>query len=465
MTLKVRKYKAVKVCELHFSDDAIQRYTEAYNEKTGEKICVPLKRYRLHDFDVPTIFTDFPTYLSNSGNPTRECPEKRLQRLENEHLQRSIQASIISKEEFEKKKSFTSFPEIVECLNAEKLQDIWSVICKNDLVIIMMLDTKISPVIKASVIINKDLDLTIHIGQTKIDQLGMAYNSEQAATSAYVFMIQSLLSPFKEVVPIMPVKKIDGEKLFAVVKKTIVELDGIGFKVIDVVSDNNSINRKAMSDFSVPPKLSIVYPHPSDSSNHLFFVIDSVHIFKCIQSSVLHNFNITLSEKDFSDAQPYLPVLTYLAGVCARATLKKLKCDFCSKSLVLNKSFELNSNYDLIRNLDRGSLLCPSPDVATAVLYNYILVQKPLSNDYENMFLKQNNQRQIASEISISLINSNEFFLYDEPCNKNDHSSELVLKHIIITSTNALLNNYCKGKNDIKKVETKKRKMYTLLAK
>ncbi|GFV00636.1 THAP-type domain-containing protein [Trichonephila clavipes] len=83
--------------------------------------------------------------------------------------------------------------------------------------------------------------------------LGMAYNSEQAATSAYVFMIQSLLFHLKEVVHIIPVKNIDGEKLFAVVKKTIVELDGIGFKVIGVVSDNNSINRKAMSNFSVPP--------------------------------------------------------------------------------------------------------------------------------------------------------------------------------------------------------------------
>ncbi|GFU30973.1 hypothetical protein TNCV_3953171 [Trichonephila clavipes] len=120
MTLKVRKNKAVKVCELHFSDDAIQRYTKAYNEKTGEKVCVPLKGFRLQNFVVPTIFTDYPTYLSNSGNPARECPEQRLQRLENEHLQRSIQASIISKEEFEKKKSFTSFPELVECLNAEE---------------------------------------------------------------------------------------------------------------------------------------------------------------------------------------------------------------------------------------------------------------------------------------------------------------------------------------------------------
>ncbi|GFX51755.1 hypothetical protein TNCV_5014571 [Trichonephila clavipes] len=90
--------KYSKVCELHFSDDAMRSYNEAYNEKTGEKICVPLKRFRLQNFAEPTIFTDFPTYLSNSGNPARECPEQRLQKLENEHLQRSIQASIICKE-------------------------------------------------------------------------------------------------------------------------------------------------------------------------------------------------------------------------------------------------------------------------------------------------------------------------------------------------------------------------------
>ncbi|GFW05462.1 hypothetical protein TNCV_2584421 [Trichonephila clavipes] len=98
-----------KVCELHFSDDAIRRYTEAYNEKTGEKICVPLKRFRLQNFAVPTIFTDFPAYLSNSGNPARECPEQRLQRLENEHLQRSIQASIISRKNSKKRNHLRRF--------------------------------------------------------------------------------------------------------------------------------------------------------------------------------------------------------------------------------------------------------------------------------------------------------------------------------------------------------------------
>ncbi|GFT66719.1 hypothetical protein TNCV_1394881 [Trichonephila clavipes] len=33
--------KFSKVCELHFSDDAIRRYTEAYNEKTERRYVCP----------------------------------------------------------------------------------------------------------------------------------------------------------------------------------------------------------------------------------------------------------------------------------------------------------------------------------------------------------------------------------------------------------------------------------------
>ncbi|GFV94148.1 ADP-ribosylation factor-like protein 6 [Trichonephila clavipes] len=140
--------KYSKVSELHFLDDAIRRYTEAYNEKTGEKICVP-KRFRLQNFAVPTIFIQISSHIFLILDIPLENVLSRLQRLENEHLLHSIQASIIFKEEFEKKKSFTLFPELVECLNAKELQDIWTVICNNDLVIIMMLDTIISPAIKA----------------------------------------------------------------------------------------------------------------------------------------------------------------------------------------------------------------------------------------------------------------------------------------------------------------------------
>ncbi|GFS65093.1 THAP-type domain-containing protein [Trichonephila clavipes] len=359
------------VCELHFSDDAIRRYTEAYNEKTGEKICVSLKHYRLQNFAVPTIFTDFPTYLSNSGNPIRECPEQRLQRSEKEHLQRSIKASIISKEEFEKKKSFTSFPELVECLNAEELQDIWTVICKNDLVIIMILDTIISSVIKTSVIIHKDLDLTIHIGQTKIDQLGkykfpvkvnntivvneilheLALRIEMKSCLDFPTAFGFIVNLLEEVVHIMPVKKIDEEKLFVVVKKTIVELDGIGFKVIGVVSDNNSVNRKAMSNFSVPPKLSIVYPHPSDSSNPLFFVIDSVHIFKCIRNNWINQKNAgqCFYFPDFEDHNKFplleanFSTLKQLYDIESNNLVNKKKCIISLITKSIKKKHQRNS--------------------------------------------------------------------------------------------------------------------------
>ncbi|GFX47456.1 hypothetical protein TNCV_618151 [Trichonephila clavipes] len=94
---------------IHFSDDAIRRYTEAYNEKTGEKMCVPLKRFRLQNFAGPTIFTDFPTYLSNSGNPTRECPEQRLQRLENEHLNAQSKQALFSRKNSKKGNNLRCF--------------------------------------------------------------------------------------------------------------------------------------------------------------------------------------------------------------------------------------------------------------------------------------------------------------------------------------------------------------------
>lgn len=40
-----------------------------------------------------------------------------------------------------------------------------------------------------------------------------------------------------------------------------------------------------MSYFSNPPKLSIVYPNPLDSSRPLFYVFDSVHLLKCIRNN------------------------------------------------------------------------------------------------------------------------------------------------------------------------------------
>lgn len=135
--------------------------------------------------------------------------------------------------------------------------------------------------------------------------LGAAFNTNKAATSAFVFMIASLLSPFKEVVHILPVKCINFEILHNVIKKVIIGLENISFKVTSAVTDNNSINPKAMSLFMTPPQRSFVYPHPADKNRPLFFFIDSVHIFKNIRNNWLNQKNTgkCFFYPDFDDPQ------------------------------------------------------------------------------------------------------------------------------------------------------------------
>nr|XP_042912929.1 uncharacterized protein LOC122272950 [Parasteatoda tepidariorum] len=123
------------------------------------------------------------------------------------------------------------------------------------------------------------------------DIVGFAFDSEQAATSAHTFMISSLCSNYKDVAHILPVKSITADILFSIIKKTIIGLENIGYKVIAIVTDNNAINGKAMSYFSDPPKMQIAYPHPVNPQRLLFYIIDAVHIFKCIRNNWLNQRN------------------------------------------------------------------------------------------------------------------------------------------------------------------------------
>lgn len=107
---------------------------------------------------------------------------------------------------------------------------------------------------------------------------GVAANSGQAANSAFVFMVHSLMNKFKEVVHIVPVHKPNAEFLHKLLRGVICGLEKIGFKVICVVTDNNAINRKAMLPFIlsvVPasrksPTNDFVFPHPCDAQRPLF---------------------------------------------------------------------------------------------------------------------------------------------------------------------------------------------------
>ncbi|XP_066958187.1 uncharacterized protein [Macrobrachium rosenbergii] len=77
--------------------------------------------------------------------------------------------------------------------------------------------------------------------------VGSAFDSSEAATSAFVFMLNSVRSKFKDVVHIIPTKCMKAQTLHNILKKIIIGLEKIGFTVFCVVTDNNAINGKAMS--------------------------------------------------------------------------------------------------------------------------------------------------------------------------------------------------------------------------
>ena len=115
--------------------------------------------------------------------------------------------------------------------------------------------------------------------------VGTAYNTNEAATSAFAFTVNSVFSKFKEVVNVLSIWRMDAKSFSNILLKTIVGLEESEFNVISVITDNNTINRKAMSFFAEPANLSVVCKHPVDKSRPLFFILYTVYILKYIRNN------------------------------------------------------------------------------------------------------------------------------------------------------------------------------------
>lgn len=134
---------------------------------------------------------------------------------------------------------------------------------------------------KVKILENKELYVSLMIDEIPVNAfldykggnvVGSARDSNECATTAHVFMLQSLFSKFKDVVYILPVKKMTSVILFSFLKKIIVKLETFGYRVVVVVTDNNRTNRKCMTYFNPNStnEADYVYPHPCCSSRPLF---------------------------------------------------------------------------------------------------------------------------------------------------------------------------------------------------
>ena len=77
--------------------------------------------------------------------------------------------------------------------------------------------------------------------------VGLSDNSNEAATKTFAFILSSVFSQYKDVVHVMPTKSLKAENLFDIVKCIIFGLEAIDFQVLSFVTDNNAINKKAIS--------------------------------------------------------------------------------------------------------------------------------------------------------------------------------------------------------------------------
>lgn len=116
---------------------------------------------------------------------------------------------------------------------------------------------------------------------------GSASNSSLTeASTAQVFMISSILSKYKDVVAIIPMKNMNANMLHGMLLKVLKMLHTTGYSVICVISDNNRVNRNAFT-MLCGDKLQPFIQNPFNVTEKIFFLFDSVHLVKCIRNNWL----------------------------------------------------------------------------------------------------------------------------------------------------------------------------------
>ena len=109
-------------------------------------------------------------------------------------------------------------------------------------------------------------------------------------------MVSSLYIKWSCVVRLLPCASLSAEKIFAIVKSCIRDVEACGLFVHIISTDNYPLNVKLFKLFSPNIKLEYRVPHPCDIHRVLFLTFDFVHILKTIRNNWL---NLKSDSKNF----------------------------------------------------------------------------------------------------------------------------------------------------------------------
>ncbi|XP_049805645.1 uncharacterized protein LOC126248581 [Schistocerca nitens] len=183
-------------------------------------------------------------------------------------------------------------------------------------------------------------------------------------------------------------------------------------------------------------------------------------MFSEVEETHTLDIEVSVTQDDVLSVKDIATSLTFIAGYCAHAVIKKLKCESCLNEIVIEKELPINEHFSLIQRLDHGGLKYPSDTILNMIVYTYIVISK-LLKEHERDFLACTNQRAIACAVALATLHENDFLLFDGVC-CNGHSSQAIMKSVVWVGVNIFLNNYCKKVNGKKNSKNTQRKLQTL---
>lgn len=143
---------------------------------------------------------------------------------------------------------------------------------------------------------------------------------EQRIKTVLVFMVKSVAGPFRDVVAMFPMSKLDSEDMKMTTSQVLKTLKEIGMRVILMSVDNATANRKFYTQEFCHGLLTPSIPHPEEPSQPLFLSFDPVHCFK----NIFNNFQ----------------------------TRKQFECPTFTNSAVIYPSFQ---HIEELYNLEKGN--------------------------------------------------------------------------------------------------------------
>lgn len=160
--------------------------------------------------------------------------------------------------------------------------------------------------------------------------------------------------------------------------------------------------------------------------------------------SLQDQFCVAVADPDIEAKASRLPAVTYVAGYCAHAALKKLACTSCRENLVLQDVDLDNADNALIANMSRGGLKFPRATVVNAVLFTEIVLDKLRAPEYSTQFFSLPRQKDALVALVFSALGD----IDDLDVCDFGHTAKEVMELVISAAANTPLNNLCRREND-----------------